>query len=256
MTTPKTEHKIRKHIATEHPGARRAAAPVPEGPANVSTAMIEACDRLGQKLDLVTGLVQEQIEAWRQVQPPSAAPATGRATPVSAEDDALAASAASSVEENPKPEQPSRPSETKDGQDKKDAALRRARQRTTPPPEKASQAGPALWENQQNQDAGARAQEEPPAASASAPPAGAPESGGPAPDASRLIDTIARSLNGWQEQAAGTQQTLEAIMAYLESQAADAAPKVEVAGIMSRLRDLEVQQQNLQTQFNTNRLGP
>ena len=82
------------------------------------------------------------------------------------------------------------------------------------------------------------------------------QEGSPAADVSRLIDTLSRSRDRWQEQAAGTRQALEAIMSHLESQAANAAPKVDVAGIMSRLRDLEVQLQNLQTQFNTNRLGP
>jgi hypothetical protein len=52
------------------------------------------------------------------------------------------------------------------------------------------------------------------------------------------------------------QQALEAIMAHLESQAASATLKVDVADIMSRLRDLEEQQQSLQSQFGNNRWGP
>jgi len=184
MTNPKTDHKSKKPTTSEHSGASRAAATAPERQTNASVAMIEACDRLGQKLDEVTGLVRQQVEAWRQIRPSAAPPAEG-----------------------------------------------------------TSHAGP-------------RAQESPPDESASAAPTDAPGSGGLAATsegANRLVDTLARSRNGWQEQAAGVQQTLEAIMAYLEGQAAATATKVDVDGIMSRLRDLEASQQSLQSQFNTNR---
>jgi hypothetical protein len=77
-----------------------------------------------------------------------------------------------------------------------------------------------------------------------------------AENARRLVDTISRSRDGWQEQAAGLQQALEAIMDFLEAQATTAAPKVDVADIMSRLRNLEEEQQSLQSQFSTNRWGP
>ena len=68
-----------------------------------------------------------------------------------------------------------------------------------------------------------------------------------------MADTLAGSGQSWPEQAAGVQQALESIMAYLENQAATAAPKVDVAGILGRLSDLEEQQKNLQSQFNNNR---
>jgi hypothetical protein len=68
-----------------------------------------------------------------------------------------------------------------------------------------------------------------------------------------LAETLSRSGGGWTEQADGVPQALEAIMAYLENQAANAAPKFDPAGIMSRLSALEEQQKDLQSQFNTNR---
>jgi hypothetical protein len=98
-----------------------------------------------------------------------------------------------------------------------------------------------------SEDAGARGQDEPP---------GAPAEDGLAAmagDAHRLVDTLSRAGGGWPEQAAGVGQALEAMMAYLEKQAATAAPKVDADGIMSRLRDLEERQQNLQSQFNASR---
>ena len=75
-------------------------------------------------------------------------------------------------------------------------------------------------------------------------------------NARRLVDTFSRSRDAWQEQAASLQQSLEAIMDFLERQAEAAAPKVDAAEIMSRLRNLEEEQQNLQSQFNNNRWGP
>jgi hypothetical protein len=77
-----------------------------------------------------------------------------------------------------------------------------------------------------------------------------------AENARRLVDTLSRSRDGWPEQAASLQQSLEAIMDFLEGQAGAAAPKVDAAEIMSRLRNLEEEQQNLQSQFNNNRWGP
>jgi polyhydroxyalkanoate synthesis regulator phasin len=75
-------------------------------------------------------------------------------------------------------------------------------------------------------------------------------------DASRVADAISRAQSAGQEQAASMQQALEAIMAHLETQAASATLKVDVADIMSRLRDLEEQQQSIQSQFSSNRWGP
>jgi hypothetical protein len=205
MTNPKTDHKIRKPTETRHSSASRAAAPTPERQTSASATMTEACDRLGQKLDEVTGLIREQLDSWRPIRPPAAPPPT--ATP-----------AAGTVTE------PNGP--------------------------------PAQGEIQADQGAGASAQESPSGETAPAPPAGTSEAGrlaARALEASRLVDTLARSRAGWQEHAAGMQQALEAVTAYLESQAATAAPKLEVEAIMSRLKDLEERQQALQTQFNTNR---
>jgi hypothetical protein len=76
--------------------------------------------------------------------------------------------------------------------------------------------------------------------------------------ARQLIETLSQSQDAWQEQAASLQQALESIMDFLEGQAAAAAatPKVDVAEIVSRLRNLEEEQQNLRSQMSVNRWGP
>jgi hypothetical protein len=154
--------------------------------------MIEACDRLGRKLDELTGLFREQIQARQQLQPP--------AVP-----------------------RPAAPGNTGDQAVEPPVAEREA------PREIKPKSGPGAGS---------------PAAAPTA-PAGMAES------ARGLVDTLARAGRGWPEQAAGLQQALEAVMAYLENQAA--APRADVGGIMSRLSALEEQQRALQGQVNVNR---
>jgi hypothetical protein len=214
MTNPKTDPKIRKPISTSHPDSHDdIAAASPEGQTTASATMIEACDRLTQKLDELTGIVREQIQERHQFREPAAIDSSERETP------AYPAIDPQVMERVPLSNQaPRRPQ-------------------------------PARSEIESGQRAGSRAQE---------------DTGTPGPDgmavatenARRLIDTLSRSRDGWQEQAAGLQQALEAIMDFLESQAATASPKVDVGEIMSRLRNLEMEQQTLQSQFNTNRWGP
>ena len=168
--------------------------------------MIDACDRLGQKLDEVTGIVREQIEAWRQIREPA----------------------------------PLRPA---DGQ-----ALTGAAPAGSPEAEADRQTTgqPAVPENEPAKGAGVKVRDE----------TGGESMAAVARDARRVVDTFSRSRSDWQEQADGLRQALEAIMAYLENQAANAAAKVDVAEMMSRLRDLEEQQQSLRGQINNNRMGP
>jgi hypothetical protein len=77
-----------------------------------------------------------------------------------------------------------------------------------------------------------------------------------APDTSRLVDTLARAQGGWPAQAADLRQGVEAIMEFLENQAAAAAPGLDLSGILARLQNLEEQQKNLQSQLSVNRWGP
>jgi hypothetical protein len=153
--------------------------------------MIEACDRLGQKLDALAGLFREQMPSW---QPGGAATA------------------------------------------------RAATAKEAPPTIPACPAEPMV----------APSQEQPRAAAATLPPTGVtpdPQSG----HAASLAEALSRSSHDWQEQSSQVQQALEGIMAHLEKQAATAPPQVDVAGILTRLKDLEEQQQNMQSQFNNNR---
>jgi hypothetical protein len=222
MTNPNTDHKSGKPTATPHPARHAAAAP--ERQTKASTTMIEACDRLAQKLDEVASLFREQIEAGRETGPAAAPHSSGRETAANLAVDAQGTEHVPWAGEAQGNMPPGLRAETRHGQQEYSTA---------------------------------RAQEQTGGASAGAPPAGARgEDGRAAADARRLVDTISRSQNGWQEQAAGARQALEAIMAHLESQAASAAPKVDVADIMSRLRDLEEQQQSLQSEFSNNRWGP
>jgi hypothetical protein len=205
MTNPKTDHKSKKPTSTNPPASGSALAAAPERQTIASATMIEACDRLAQKLDEVAGIVREQIQAWHQIREPAAPDAGAR-------------------ERVPLADQASKRPQT------------------------------ARAEIEPGQGAGARAQDQTDGESAGAP--GTEGLGSATENARRLVDTISRSRDGWQEQAAGLQQALEAIMDFLESQAANAAPKVDVADIMNRLRNLEEEQQSLQSQFSTNRWGP
>jgi hypothetical protein len=221
MPNPKTDHHANKPTTAPHQGKRSASA-APEKQSHASASMIEACDRLGQQLEDLASLVRGQIEAGRQSAIHSSA-------------EAQATERVPAAEPGGKMQIGARPS-TQNSQQEYSGA--------TP------QTGP-------DQDVGTQARSEAAAANAGAPPSGARgENGLAAADASRLADTISRAQNTSQEQAAGMQQALEAIMAHLESQAAGATLKVDVADIMSRLRDLEEQQQSLQSQFGNNRWGP
>jgi hypothetical protein len=74
-----------------------------------------------------------------------------------------------------------------------------------------------------------------------------------APDASRLLDTFARAQAGWPEQAADLRQALDAVMEFLENQAAAAPARLDLSDILARLQNLEEQQKNLQSQFSASR---
>jgi len=234
MTNPKTEHKNRKAAPANHADARRVADHAPGSNTSASSALIEACNRLSQKLDEITGLIREQLEAGRDVHqtaPPSSA---DRATAAGESTGVLTAERAATAHEPRKPEQPGHGSETKSNQDQRESA---------PPP------GPIT----------APALEQPAAGTTSTPPPQEPGAGGQGTTSagvSRLIDTLTHSRNGWQEQAADLSRALEAIMVFLENQATTTAPSVDISGIMDRLKDLEEQQQRLQSQLNTNRWGP
>jgi hypothetical protein len=206
--------------------------------------MIEACDRLGQRLDEVAGLFREQMEAWRRIGP-SAVPAARSENALHRGVETPAAKRASAVEEMP----PAAPT-TPEGPMREQPPEKRREASATLPPASIPQDEPAT---DQRRDAAATL---PSGERAPAPQPGATAGGGlveMAQDARRMADTLAGSGQSWPEQAAGVQQALESIMAYLENQAATAAPKVDVAGILGRLSDLEEQQKNLQSQFNNNR---
>jgi hypothetical protein len=207
--------------------------------------LIEACDRLGQKLDEVAGLFREQIEAWRQIRPPTVQPAK-RENAGHPGVEAPATGRASSVKETPQasglPGSPPPPAPTAQTSPMPEQRSRSSRTATLAPPP-TPQADP-------------HAQDEPSGDRAPAPQPGAPPDDGlveMAQGARSLADTLSRSGQSWPEQAAGVQQALEGVMTYLENQAATAAPKVDLDGILSRLKDLEEQQQNMQSQFNNNR---
>jgi hypothetical protein len=206
--------------------------------------MIEACDRLGQKLDEVTELFRQQIEAWRQIGPPTVHPAA-RANASPRGVDAPAAERASSAEEMPPP-----PPVAPTGARREQPPEQRRDALANPEPAPTPDDGPRL---EQRRDADAPL---PSGGGAPASQPGAPAGNGlaaMAEGARGLAQTLAGSAHDWQEQADSVQQALEGIMAYLENQAATAPPKVDVAGILNRLKDLEEQQQNLQSQFNNSR---
>jgi hypothetical protein len=213
MTTPKTEPKIRKHAhhANSYSDSPEAAS---DAQTMQSTTMIEACDRLGQKLDEVTAIIREQALAWQQIREPIGANSSGDEIP-----------GRPNVNDRPMESHPLA-----------------AKSSNGPEPERL--------------EIGAAQNAEPPADLTGAPSAtGAATM---AEQARRLVDTLSTSRDGWQEQAADLQQALESIMDFLERQnaAAAAAPKVDIADIISRLRNLEEEQQNLRSQISINRWGP
>jgi hypothetical protein len=174
--------------------------------------MLEACERLGEKLDNLAALAQGLAEAWQQNRAPSgASPAAGDAA-AGAVARGREASSAPGGGEPPGERRPGGGHETGDSQEEKSPA----------PP------GPA---------------------------AGAGGANG-APEASRLVDMFARAQGGWPAQAADLRQGVEAIMEFLENQAAAAAPGLDLSGILARLQNLEEQQKNLQSQLSVNRWGP
>ncbi len=247
MTNTKTDHKNAKPTSTQHQAARRAAA-APERPTHASPAMIEACDRLDRKLDQVAGLVREQIATWKETRESAVPVPAPRETAPNLAVDTQRTGRVASANETPQKTQPARPVENHDTPQEGIAATPIVPLPTGPTPVATSQVGPAPAaesESEMEPDKGHRA---------SVPDERNGQSmAALAEDARRLADTLTRSRNDWQEQSAGVQQALEAIMGFLESQAANVAPNVDVAGIMSRLRDLEEQQRTLQSQFNTNR---
>jgi hypothetical protein len=177
------------------------AAATPETQTTASATIIEACDRLAQKLDELTSVVREQVQD-RQQTSASGVPASDASRALSQPAlDGRVRGALPLDGENPNASGPGHPENT--GLD-------------------------------------------------------APSTNGTAAvadKARRIIDTLSRSRDDWQTQAAGLQQALEAMMDFLEGQAA-AAPKVDVSDIMSRLRTLEEEQQNLRSQLSVNRWGP
>jgi hypothetical protein len=205
MKNPKTDQKNSKSTTTANPEGRPAAAS--ERQTIASATMIEACDRLGGKLDEMAGIVREQIEAWRQIHEPAAPNPGGIESPADPSGFVRAPVESSEAGGDRNPKGPLEGRET--GPDK------------TAGDETGAESMTALAE-------GAR----------------------------RLADTLTQTRSGWPEQAAGIQQALEAIMAYLENQAAAAAPQVDTADIIKRLKDLEEEQENLQSQLNNNRWGP
>lgn len=216
MTNPKIDHKIAKQeAATQHPAseetdAENGQATATPSWASTSTAMIEACDRLAQKLDQVAAMVAEQVQTSQQNR-------------------ALAPLDFASGQ---------RPDEAVDGA-----------QTTAKNPSEATKR-PDLERPKIELDS----QNALPAQNGT----GAQESDGNvilAANARRLVDTLSRSRDEWQAQAADLQQALASILTFLENQAASAAPKSDLSEIMSRLRNLEEEQRNLAGQFSTNRWG-
>jgi hypothetical protein len=164
--------------------------------------MIEAFDRLGQRLDQVSAAVAEQVQALQQMRGPLAP----SLSPDFVEDTRLNRQIASGTQ-NPRIPESQGSEIALSGQDG-----------TTAPGTGHGTA--ALAEN-----------------------------------ARRLVDTLSRSRDDWQAQAADLQQALGAIMDYLENQAAANTTKSDLNEIMSRLRNLEEEQRNLSSQFNTSRWG-
>jgi hypothetical protein len=234
MTNPKTDHKHRKLTPTAFP-ANLTLLPAAEKSTTSSAAMIEACDRLGQKLDEVAGLFREQIEAWRQIRPPEVPRPAARDNTVHQAVETPGKEGVASVQETPPA--PSAAAKTEPIAQASQAREQRRDTATTLQPAPTTE---PVEEKERRRNPAAPLPEAPPDDGLADLAAGA----------SRLVDTLSQSGQD------GVGQALERIMAYLENQAAMPAPKVDLAGIMSRLKDLEDQQQTLQSQYNNNRWGP
>jgi hypothetical protein len=214
--------------------------------------MIEACNRLGQKLDEVTDLFRQQIEAWRQIGPPAAAHSAGGENTARRAAAAGATERASVVEQRPVERRQSPRAETQENRREDKAGTASAptaqggQEREQRRDAAATLPADAGTTNQQRRDDAVTLADGSPA------DAGTPNQQR-RDAAATLAEMLTRSGGGWTEQVAGVQQALEAIMAHLENLAANAAPKFDPAGILSRLSDLEEQQKDLQSQFNTNR---
>jgi hypothetical protein len=76
---------------------------------------------------------------------------------------------------------------------------------------------------------------------------------GLASDARRLVDGLSSSRNSWEQSLADLRQAVDAIMEYLENQAATALPATDLSDILERLKQLEEEQKNLQSRFNNSR---
>jgi len=251
MTHQKAEHKIKKTAATIHP-ARPPALAAPARPIHESSTMIEACDRLGGKLDEIASLVREQIAAGQRSgppevpQPPARENAISRAVTTPVEQRVASGATPPSppaLANLPAPQVAT--AQTEENQEQR-------RETTGPLPADFT----ARRELPPFQKAGVRPKDQSSKGNVPGVPPAVPEGEGlaaMAQGARRLVDRLADSGAGWPEPAAGMQQALEAVMAYLENQAANVAPKFDADAIMSRLRDLEEQQQALQSQFNVSR---
>ena len=198
MKTTTSNHKSKEPTAGHHfPVHSDIAGAAPESTATPSNTMVEACDRLAEKLDEVAGIFREQLQAWQQMREPAAAILNQHEL---APSPALASSLMG-PSSNQVPALPPR--------------------QTDEPSGPADQSIAITAEN-----------------------------------ARRLADTLSLSRDAQRQQMDNLRQSLEAIMEFLERQAAEAAPKLDASEIMSRLQNIEEQQQNLQSQFNTNRWGP
>jgi hypothetical protein len=215
MNTPKVEHKIRKtesaHRSTPHHDAGSAA---PESTAAASITMIEACDRLSGKLDELTTLIREQVQAGQQMQ---SAESTGSIESETAAGLPIRIDMVSQNQIKPRPQADLHPTDS--GEPVRDA-------------------GSTSLDTTDRINRGGTT--------------------GMAENTRRLIDTLSQSRDGWQEQAADLHRALEAVMDFLETQAAaaTAAPKIDVAEIMNRLRNLEEEQRNLRSQISLTRWSP
>jgi hypothetical protein len=171
--------------------------------------MLEACDRLGEKLDNLAALAQALAEAWQRNQGPSGAgPVVGESPP---------GAVSPRREPSPAPGAGETSGERRPGPGS-EAGLDQPESRAAAPSLEANAGGAAA-----------------------------------APDASRLLDTFARAQAGWPEQAADLRQALDAVMEFLENQAATAPQRLDLSDILARLQNLEEQQKNLQSQFSANR---
>src|ERR1700678_2634508 len=89
MTNQKTDDKSKKNTSLNHPASSSdIAAAALEGQTIASTTMIEACDRLAQKLDEVADLIREQTQAWQQIREPAAPDNSRRENPTNTAIDA------------------------------------------------------------------------------------------------------------------------------------------------------------------------